>query len=574
MPHSPNGSPELNMLVSLAASLLLVFIAGCGLGSQDSNQRSGLPGAAVASADPLATQAGLDVLAAGGNAFDAAVAVAAALGVVEPSSSGFGGGGFFLLYIAESDEYRFVDARETAPAASTRDMYLDAEGNPVTGLTVSGPLAAGIPGEPAGMAYLAENYGTLPFADLLAPAIRYADEGFEMSRRAQLGLRFRTRDIQKSPAMADVFMSGGELPAIGAVIRQPDLARTLRRMAAVGADGFYKGETARLLVDGVQAAGGIWTLDDLANYRVIEREPLITNYRGMKVVSAPLPSSGGIVLTQVLNFLEGYEPDQLTGVQGKHLIIEGMRRAYRDRALYMGDADFVDVPVARLTSRAHMDEQRADVSLERATPSSELQDIFDDRSAGDQTTHFSIIDKHGNRVAATITVNTWYGAAFIPPGTGVILNNEMDDFSIKPGVPNEFELVGGEANAVAPGKRPLSSMSPTFLEADRGVAVIGTPGGSRIISMVLNASLDWFNGASAEEMVHRKRFHHQYLPDRVSYEAGAFTVDEIAALEAMGHTLKEVTRSYGNMNVVTWDIGPNRLESATDPRGEGEARVY
>ena len=555
-------------VVILAAALILV---GCG--TQPAQRM--VPGkAAIASADPLATAAGMEVLAAGGNAFDAAVAVAATLGVVEPSSSGFGGGGFFLVYVAAEDKYSFIDAREAAPGASTPDMYLDKAGNPVKGLTVSGPLAAGIPGEPAGMAYLADNYGTLPLAELLAPAIRHAEEGFPLSRRARLGLRFRKRAIAESPAMADVFLPGGDIPDEGSVIRQPELAATLKRMAAAGADGYYKGETARLLVDGVQAAGGIWTLEDLARYAVIEREPLVTNYRGMKVVSAPLPSSGGIVLAQVYNFIDGFAAEQLQGVQGKHLLIEGMRRAYRDRALYMGDADFVDVPVARLLSRAHMDAQRDGVSLTKATPSADLKGIAEDGSSGDQTTHFSVIDAAGNRVAATITVNTWYGAAFIPPGTGVILNNEMDDFSIKPGVPNEFELVGTEANAVAPGKRPLSSMSPTFLESDRGVAIVGTPGGSRIISMVLNASLAWLDGATAEEMVSAKRFHHQYLPDRVSYEAGAFTDNELVELEAMGHVLKEVARPYGNMNVVTWDFATGEVNSASDPRGEGEGRVY
>jgi len=551
-----------------------LFIVVCALLVGCTTQLRAPGKAAIASADPLATEAGMQVLAAGGNAFDAAVAVAATLGVVEPSSSGFGGGGFFLLYIADKDEYRFVDARETAPAAATRDMYLDAAGNPVKGLTVSGALAAGIPGEPAGMAHLAENYGSLPLADLLAPAIRHAEQGFALNRRARLGLRFRTAAIGASPAMAEVFLPGGEVPPEGYIVRQPDLAAMLKRMAANGADGFYKGETARLLVDGVRAAGGIWTLDDLASYAVTEREPLVTGYRDMTVISAPLPSSGGIVLAQIFNFLEAYEPDQLDGVQGKHLIVEGMRRAYRDRAMYMGDADFVDVPVARLTAPEYMAAQTRAVSLTRATPSAMLEGIAEDGSSGDQTTHFSIIDAAGNRVAATITVNTWYGAAFVPPGTGVILNNEMDDFSIKPGVPNEFELVGTEANAVAPGKRPLSSMSPTFLESDRGMAVVGTPGGSRIITMVLGAALAWNDGASAEEMVSMKRFHHQYLPDRISYENGALTADELAALEAMGHTLKEVSRPYGNMNVVTWDYASGEIASASDPRGQGEGRVY
>ncbi len=565
---------------SLVALVAVLSLAGCaGQVSGESATRASAatagPGrGAIASADPLATAAGMDVLAAGGNAFDAAVAVAATLGVVEPSSSGLGGGGFFLLYLADSDEYRFIDARETAPAAATRDMYLDSDGNPIKGATVTGPLAAGIPGMAAGMIYVAETFGSKPLAELLAPAIGHAESGFAMNRRGLLGLRFRQRSVAQSPAMADVFLPGGELPAEGDVIRQPDLADTLRRMARDGFDGFYKGETARLLVDGVQAVGGIWTLDDLAGYRVIERAPLVTGYRGMQVVSAPLPSSGGIVLAQIYNFLSAYDDRELAGVQGDHLLIEAMRRAYRDRAEYLGDPDFVNIPVARLTSRDYMDDQRASVSLAHATPSSALRGIAGDGSEGDQTTHFSVIDAAGNRVAATVTINTWYGSAFVPPGTGVILNNEMDDFSIKPGVPNEFGLVGAEANAIAPGKRPLSSMSPTFLESDRGIAVVGTPGGSRIITMVLRASLAWLDGATATDMVGMKRFHHQYLPDVVNYEEGAFTAEDIATLQSMGHELEPVRRVFGNMNVVTWDYATGAVQSATDPRGEGEGRVY
>ncbi len=529
---------------------------------------------AIASADPLATAAGMEVLNSGGNAFDAAVAVAATLGVVEPSSSGFGGGGFFLLYLADSDEYRFIDAREMAPAASSRDMYLDAAGNPVKGATTSGPLAAGIPGEPAGMIHLAENYGSMPLAELLAPAIQHAEQGFQMNRRALLGLRFRQKTIPPDSDMAKTFLTGGQLPEEGALIRQPDLAATLKRFAADGFDGFYKGETARLLVDGVQAAGGIWTLDDLANYRVVEREPLVTEYSGMKVVSAPPPSSGGVALTQIFNFLSGYDFAAMDGAQRAHYLIEGMRRAYRDRAIYMGDADFVDMPLDMLMSPVYMAGQRVSVRDDRATPSETLDGISPDGSDGDQTTHFSILDKHGNRVAATITVNTWYGSTFIPPGTGVLLNNEMDDFSIKPGVPNDFGLIGAEANAIEPGKRPLSSMSPTFLESDRGIAIVGTPGGSRIITMVLRAALAWDAGASAEEMVSMKRFHHQYVPDAVNYEEGALTAEEIAQLQSLGHDLRKARRPFGNMNVVTWDFDSGEVSSATDPRGEGEARVY
>lgn len=553
---------------TLATLAALTLLAG-GAGAAPAPDQ-----AAIASADPRATAAGMEVLEQGGNAFDAAVAVASTLGVVEPAGSGLGGGGFFLLYEAATERYRFVDAREVAPAAATRDMYLDAAGEPIKSASVSGPLAAGIPGAAAGLVHLAENYGRLPLATLLAPAIRHANDGFPIGPRALLGLRFRKSTIRQSPAMAEVFLRAGNEPAAATLITQPDLAATLQRLAAGGFDGFYRGTTARRLVDGVRAGGGIWTLDDLANYRVIERTPVITRYGDMRIISAPPPSSGGVALAQMFNFLRGYELDQFTTATRDHLLIEGMRRAYRDRAQYLGDADFVEVPLGMLLAPEYMAGQRVSVRLDQATPSSALAGIAEDGSAGDQTTHFSVLDAEGNRVAATLTINTWYGAAYMPPGTGVVLNNEMDDFSIKPGVPNEFDLIGADANAVAPGKRPLSSMSPTFLESDRGVAVVGTPGGSRIITMVLRAALAWQDGATAAEMVKLKRFHHQYLPDVVNYEEGAFAEGDVAALTELGHTLKLSRRPFGNMNVVTWDAATGEVDAATDPRGEGEGRVY
>jgi gamma-glutamyltranspeptidase/glutathione hydrolase len=534
-----------------------------------------VPGkAAIASADPLATKAGMEVLAAGGNAFDAAVAVAGALGVVEPAASGLGGGGFFLLYLAAEDEYKFIDARETAPAAATRNMYLDENSNPVHRASMDGPLAAGIPGEPAGLAYLAENFGDLPLSVSLAPAIRYAEEGFAITPRALLGLRFRKETLLNSPAFAAVFYPGGELPAEGDLIVQPDLATTYKRFADKGHEGFYTGETAQLLIDGVLAAGGIWSLEDLATYKVVERVPTIFEYNGMRVVSAPPPSSGGVALAQMFKFLSAYPLDNLSMAQQTHYEIEAMRLAYRDRAVYMGDPDFVAMPVDRLLSEDYLQAHRQKVTSDRAMASSSLEGIDTDRSEGSQTTHFSVLDGSGNRVSATITVNTWYGAGFIAPGTGVVLNNEMDDFSIKKGVPNEFGLIGDEANSIAAGKRPLSSMSPSFLESDQGMAIVGTPGGSRIITMVLQAARAWENGASAEEMVSRKRFHHQYLPDVVTYEPGALSAADIEKLQAMGHTLSESRRPFGNMNVVTWEYATNEVRSATDPRGEGEGRVY
>jgi gamma-glutamyltranspeptidase/glutathione hydrolase len=530
--------------------------------------------AGIATAHPLATQAGEDILAAGGNAFDAAVAISAALGVVEPFASGLGGGAFWLLHQSKNGRQIFVDAREVAPGAATHDMYLDDQGKPRAGATLNGPLAAGIPGQPAGLVYLARRYGRLPLARSLAPAIRYAEEGVEVTRGMELGLRFRSSAARNSPGFAAIYLPGGKALAVGDLLRQPDLARTLRQIAADGRDGFYNGAVARQLVDGVRAGGGIWTLDDLARYEVIERAPIRTTYHGMTVVSAPPPSAGGIELANMLNILSGYPLDRLAPADRKHLVIEAMRRAYRDRAIYLGDPAFVTMPVERLLSPYYAEGQRTSILLDRATPSTQLSGILPEPAGGTNTTHFSVIDRDGNRVGGTLSINTWYGSAFIPPGTGVLLNNEMDDFAIKTGVPNGYDLIGTEANSIAPGKRMLSSMSPTFLEGERGIAVLGTPGGSRIISMVLLASLAWFDGADAQDMVSLKRYHHQYYPDAVAYEQGALTAEEEASLAAKGHKLEPSARSYGNMQVVTWDRKTGRVEAASDPRGGGDVTVY
>jgi len=530
--------------------------------------------AGIATAHPLATKAGQDILTAGGNAFDAAVAISAALAVVEPTASGLGGGAFWLLHEAKSGRQTFVDAREVAPGAASHDMYLDAQGQPRPGVTLNGPLAAGIPGEPAGLVHLARRYGRLPLARTLAPAIRYAEEGVEVTRGMELGLKFRVGAVRDSPAFAAIYLPGGKALVAGDVVRFPDLARTLRRLAEDGRDGYYRGPVAQQLVDGVRAAGGIWTLDDLGRYAVVERQPIRTEYRGMTVVSAPPPSAGGVALSNVFQVLSGYELGQLAPVDVKHLTIEAMRRAYRDRAIYLGDPAFVTMPLERLLSPFYADGQRTSILLDRATPSVQLSGVLPIAGGGTNTTHFSVLDRAGNRVAGTLSINTWFGSAFIPPGTGVILNNEMDDFSIKTGTANGFNLIGAEANSIAPGKRMLSSMSPTFLESDRGIAILGTPGGSRIISMVILAALAWADGADATQMVALKRYHHQYFPDVVAYEEGAFTPEEKAGLEAKGHRLELSERSYGNMQVVTWDRATGRVDAASDPRGGGDVTVY
>ncbi|NNG13095.1 MAG: gamma-glutamyltransferase [Halobacteria archaeon] len=530
------------------------------------------PAAAIASAHPAATQAGMEILAEGGNAFDAAVAVSAVLAVVEPYSSGLGGGGFWLLHRAEDGHQVMVDGRERAPLAAMRDLYLDDSGDVVPGLSISGALAAGIPGEPAALAHIAEHYGRMPLAQSLAPAIGLARTGFAVDATYRRLAGIRLAELQDDPETAAIFLANGVIPPLGQRIVQADLAVTLEALAQSGRAGFYAGPVARRLVEGVRQAGGIWSLDDLAQYQVVEREPVSGRYRDLRVISAAPPSSGGAVLVTMLNILEGFPLERYDDVTRTHVIIEAMRRAYRDRALYLGDPDFLDVPVTELTSREYAASLRASIRLERAT-SSEGFPAVPATSEGQDTTHFSVLDRDGNRVAATLSINYPFGACLTPPGTGVLLNDEMDDFSAKPGASNVYGLVGAEANAIAPGKRPLSSMSPSFIESKDGVAILGTPGGSRIITMVLLAALDHAAGRLPESWVSLPRFHHQYLPDVIQYEAGAFDAALIEGLSARGHQLKLLDPSYGNMQAVYWDRKYRRVYAASDPRGIGAAAV-
>ncbi len=546
---------------------LLVFCLLC-LGGASAGERP--PGQAVASAHPEATAAGIAVLELGGNAFDAAVAVSAALAVVEPYSSGLGGGGFWLLHRARDGFEVMIDGRERAPLRATRDMYLDANGEPVPGASINGPLAAGIPGEPAALVHIARRYGRLPLALTLAPAIHLARSGFVVDEHYRRMARWRLEALRTSPAAARIFLKDGEVPPLGHRIVQPALADTLERLARDGRDGFYAGETARRLVETVQAAGGIWTLEDLAEYRVVEREPVVGHFKGYRVVSAAPPSSGGVVLIEMLNQLEALAATEQPAAQQVHRMIEAMRRAYEDRARYLGDPDFVEMPLERLLDPAYARERLQDFDPDHA---GESRPMAEPTGAGTDTTHFSIIDREGNRVAATLSINYPFGSGFVAPGTGVLLNDEMDDFSIKPGVPNVYGLVGAEANAIAPGKRMLSSMTPTFVEGPDRVAILGTPGGSRIISMVLIGVLEAVAGHPPERWVYRLRFHHQYLPDEVQYEPGAFTEDTHRALEALGHRLRALDDRYGNMQAVLWDRRAGKIEAASDPRGIGAAWV-
>lgn len=529
------------------------------------------PAAAVASAHPMATEAGLEVMRAGGNAFDAAVAVSATLAVVEPYSSGMGGGGFWLLHGADGREV-MVDGRERAPLAAERNMYLDEQGNVVQGLSMNGPLAAGIPGQPAALAHIAEKYGRLPLAQSLAPAIRAAQEGFEMTPHYRRMAGFRRDVLRASPPAAEIFLKGGEVPPEGHVVRQPELAKTLEAMAERGADGFYEGEVAQALVRGVKEAGGIWSMRDLSDYEVVEREPIRGRYGEFTITSAAPPSSGGIALVTMLNILDGYDLQSLAPAVRKHVIIEAMRRAYRDRAEYLGDPDFVDVPVERLTDPDYAAGLRAAIRVDRAMPSALLPG-FTAGSRGTDTTHFSVLDTEGNYVSATLSINYPFGSGFVPEGTGVLLNDEMDDFSAKPGVPNAYGLVGAEANAIAPGKRMLSSMSPTFVTGPDGTAILGTPGGSRIITMVLLGVLEFTEGRDPAAWVAAPRYHHQYLPDKVFFEPGAFTPEEQESLAGFGHKLQPLGDRYGNMQAILWHRESKQVKAASDPRVEGHAEV-
>lgn len=530
--------------------------------------------AAIASAHPLATQAGLEILSKGGNAFDASIAVSAALGVVEPYSSGIGGGGFWLFYDSREQAYVMIDARETAPGAAHKDMFLGEDGMPDPELSRSGALSAGIPGNVAAFEYVTENYGNLPLSQSLAPAIGLARDGFNIGPRYLKGVTAKLEMLRQNPEAAAVFLDDGEIPEQGWVLKQPDLAHTLEAVAERGAAGFYKGDVAEKLVEGVKNQGGIWSLEDLSAYHVIPRQPVTGSYKGMRVISAALPSSGGITMLETLNILSGLEMADFDRAQRVHYIVEALRRAYADRARYLGDPDFAHIPVERLLSEAQADKWRSGISPDHATASIYLPPAEDLSDKGMQTTHFSILDEEGNRAGVTQSINFWFGSGVMPAGTGVLLNNEMDDFTAAPGVPNGFGLIQSELNAIEPNKRMLSSMTPTFLESERGIAILGTPGGSRIISMVLLASLAWEDGASADEMVNMPRFHHQYLPDYILYEADAFDDETRKQLEDMGHRLKIGDSPFGNMNVVTWDYVTDDVDAATDPRGTGKGRVY
>ncbi|MFZ5654416.1 MAG: gamma-glutamyltransferase [Pseudomonadota bacterium] len=529
----------------------------------------------VVSQEALASAVGARILERGGNAVDAAVAVGFALAVTLPQAGNLGGGGFMLVHLAQGDRTVAIDYRETAPGAAHRDLFVGEDGKVDTELARFSHRSAGVPGTVAGLIHALEHYGSLPLAEVLAPAIALAGEGIEVTRPLAFSLAEAQARLRRSAAAAGYFLQpDGTPPPAGRRWRQPDLARTLKRIAAGGRAAFYEGEIADLIVAEMAAHDGLITTADLAGYRVVERAPVEGSYRGYRIAAMPPPSSGGVHLVQMLNILEGWDLAELghNSAAYLHRLIEAMRRAYADRSRYLGDPDFVAVPVAELTAKTYAARLRAAIDLARATPSEQVAPGLELPAESPQTTHFSVWDQQGNVVSNTYTLNFSYGSGIAVAGAGFLLNNEMDDFSAQPGVPNAFGLLGGEANAIAPRKRPLSSMTPVLLFRDGDpVLATGSPGGPVIITAVLQTILNRVDfGMNVAEAAAQPRIHHQWQPDELYYEPG-ISPDTLALLRGMGHRLVPAPRVLGRTQTISGEHG--RWSGASDTRWPGGAAI-
>jgi gamma-glutamyltranspeptidase/glutathione hydrolase len=563
------------------AGLVLVVACCVPAGAQERREYKPLPADAVhavaaehgmvVAQEKIGARIGADILQQGGNAVDAAVATGFALAVTYPRAGNIGGGGFMIIHSAERHEDVAIDYRETAPAAATRDMFLGTDGKPDIARSRDSALSIGVPGTVAGLALALEKYGSGRFtlADLLKPAIALAHDGFVIADDLADTLPGIARRLARWPASAKIFSraDGTSLREDDRLV-QADLAATLSAIATQGPRGFYQGPVAEKLAAGVREAGGIMTVDDLKSYQPVVRAPVRGSYRGFEIISMPPPSSGGVVLLETLNILEGFPiPDMKQGTAASlHVMIEALKRAYADRARYLGDPDFISAPVATLMSKEYAARQRASIDLDRATPWTDALSATPPRE-GSNTTHFSVVDSRGNAVSNTYTLNFPYGVGLIADGTGVLLNNELDDFTAAPGASNAFGLVGFEANLPGPGKRPLSSMSPTIVLKDgKPVLVTGSPGGSRIISTVLQVIVNVLDyGMDVAAAVAAPRLHHQWLPDEVRIERG-FADETVAALKAKGH---HVIEPLGQTSANSIAVTANGLLGAPDPRTRG-----
>ncbi len=552
------------VFAAISPVIVLIALSGVFSDARAKEWSARSTGGMVASACPEATAAGVRVLESGGNAVDAAIAVGFALAVSYPSAGNIGGGGFMLVRMA-GGESSFIDFREKAPMQATREMYLDEAGDATGNQSVRGHLASGVPGSVAGFWMAHGIYGSKGWEELLAPSVELAEKGFEIAPYLATSLGRLHPRLGEYPGLSKFFGAGGKMPESGDILVQPDLALTLNLIAEEGPAGFYAGRTASLIVEEMRAGGGLITEEDLASYEAVRREPVRGSYRGFEILSAPPPSSGGIVLLEILNILEGYTMDGGRDVESMHLVIEAERRAYADRARWLGDPDFVRMPVNKLISKDYADNMRSSIG-EGATSSAGLPG-----GESEETTHYSVVDSEGNAVAVTTTLNGSYGSYVVVEGAGFLMNNEMDDFSIKPGVPNMYGLTGGEANAIEPGKRMLSSMTPTIvLHSGEPWLVLGSPGGSTIITTVAQVMMNIIDfGMEPMEAVSTWRYHHQWSPDVVYFEDGAFTAYEREGLEEKGYQLKE--RSLiGDVQLIVKD--GSSLTGVSDPRRGGSSR--
>ncbi|WP_394353966.1 gamma-glutamyltransferase [Adhaeribacter swui] len=528
----------------------------------------------VVSAHPEASRVGADILKAGGNAVDAAIGVQFALAVVLPAAGNIGGGGFMVIR-QQDGATNTLDYREKAPGQAHRDMYLDAQGNVVPNLSIQGHLAAGVPGTVDGMVQAHQKYGSLPWAKLVQPAVDLATKGFAITEKEANGLNNNQANFLKFNNSSCAFIRQNPWKN-GDLLVQTDLGQTLARIRDNGRAGFYEGETARLIVAEMQQGKGLITQEDLQNYNSKWRDPVFGSYKGYRVISMPPPSSGGIALMQLLRLVEPYNLRKYgwNSVKSVHLLTEAERRVYADRSEYLGDPDFFKVPAKALLDTVYLASRMQDFNAKQATPSASIKPGNLTPYEHEETTHYSVVDKAGNAVSVTTTLNGGYGSHVVVDGAGFLLNNEMDDFSAKPGVPNMFGLVGTSANAIAPGKRMLSSMTPTILERDGKLfMVVGTPGGSTIITSVFQTILNVLDhDMSMQEAVNAKRVHSQWLPDEIRYEDDALSATEIKKLKKMGHTLKD-TRAIGRVDAILV-LPDGKLEGGADPRGDDTATGY
>ncbi|MGI2183828.1 gamma-glutamyltransferase [Shewanella oncorhynchi] len=528
----------------------------------------------VASQETLASRTGVEILKQGGNAVDAAVAVAFSLAVTLPRAGNIGGGGFMLVHIAKENKTIAIDYREMAPSKAKKNIFLDENGDAVEKLSREHGLAVGVPGTVMGMSLALEKYGTMTLAQVTAPAIKMAQEGISITPDLAQSLAGLKRRMAQWPTTAAIFYKAdGSDYQVDDILKQPELAHSLSLIAEKGTKGFYEGETATKLINAVKEAGGIMTLDDLKNYKVVEREPVRGEYRGYEVVSMPPPSSGGVHIIEMLNVLQQFPIDKLghNTAQTIHLMAETMKYAYSDRSEYLGDPDFYKVPVRALTSKDYAQKIASQIAMNKATPSAEIKPGKLAPYESDQTTHFSVVDKWGNAVSNTYTLNFSYGSGLVAKGTGILLNNEMDDFSAKPGVPNGYGLVGGDANAVEGNKRPLSSMSPTIVMKDgKPFLVTGSPGGSRIITTTLQIIMNVIDhGLNIAEASNAARVHHQWQPDELRVES-SFNRDTISLLEAKGHKVKVQSAMGSTQSIMVTEQG---IFGASDPRHSGSEAI-